>query len=293
MIQNTPLVYDAVPNIKKQMPGTTVMDLIHSVAEKPDGADLISTTRDGGGRMDLRIAISGVIRDRLVRLGISENKIRLIRNGIDLEHFSMAPRRVDSGPRHILFAARLDSNKRPALLVDIALSLARRRGQLDFRFVVAGDGPEEDSLRRRVHETATGHLFVFCGQVPDLRPLLMDTDVVVLLSRNEGIPMVILEAFASGLPVVASDVGAIQEVVDDADGILIENGEAEADRFAAAIDGLLDHPELRTKMGIEGRRRVEAEYDRARFRQVYRELFRELLTQRRKTECNCHSPSSN
>jgi glycosyltransferase involved in cell wall biosynthesis len=173
----------------------------------------------------------------------------------------------------ILFAGRLDPVKRPLLLAAIALALRVRRPQEDFRFVVAGDGPEEEPLRRRVRRAGIAHLFEFLGQVPDLAPVLAAADLVLVPSKNEGIPLVILEAFAFAKPVVASDVGAVGEVVQPASGILIARSPAEARAFAEAIDLLLSQPPLRERMGLAGRRKVEAEYDLRMARQGYRELF--------------------
>jgi glycosyltransferase involved in cell wall biosynthesis len=118
--------------------------------------------------------------------------------------------------------------------------------------------------------------FELLGHVPDVAPLLADAALLVLTSRAEGIPLVVLEAFAARRPVAASDAGAVREVVDASTGIVIPDGEATAAEFAKAIDALLNAPDLRARMGEEGRRRVEARYGSERFCQTYRELFRSL-----------------
>jgi glycosyltransferase involved in cell wall biosynthesis len=97
--------------------------------------------------------------------------------------------------------------------------------------------------------------------------------LVVITSSNEGIPFVLLEAFASGKPVVASDVGAIREVLDDSNGVLIPPVHGEAEAFAAAIRRLLSDPDLRTTKGLNGRRKVEADYDRPKTLEAYREVI--------------------
>lgn len=277
LIQNTPKIYSAMPDLKRCRPGMPVIDVMHSVAVDPDGQDLVTMTREAAPSLDLRIPISGVIRDRLVRHGTGPERIRLIRNGVDMEGIAVAPLRPESAARQILFAGRLDANKRPTLLVDIAEALWHRRGKPDFRFLVAGSGPEEERLRARIRAAGMDAQFVTLGHVPDLRPLFSDTDLLILVSRNEGIPLVILEAFACGRPVVASNVGAVEEVVNASTGILVETGPGEAERFAAAIDGLLNDGGLRQRLGTEGRRRVEAEYSLERFRREYRAVFDELL----------------
>jgi glycosyltransferase involved in cell wall biosynthesis len=84
---------------------------------------------------------------------------------------------------------------------------------------------------------------------------------------------VLLEALASGKPVVASNVGAIGEVLDKSCGFLVDVKKGEAEEFAQRIQTLLEDPGLRETMGENGRRKVEADYDRAQSRRMYRELF--------------------
>ena len=94
LVQNTLEAYGAIPQLKKDSPGTKVMDLIHAVDQE---WDVISATAEIAGHIDTRIVISEAARERLRRLGAREESIRLIRHGIDLQHFSPAPR--DTGPR--------------------------------------------------------------------------------------------------------------------------------------------------------------------------------------------------
>ena len=97
--------------------------------------------------------------------------------------------------------------------------------------------------------------------------------MVIIPSKSEGIPLVLLESLASGRPVIASDVGAIGEVLGPDTGFLIGAGADEAERFAEAIAALLDQPRLLESLGREGRRKMEAVYDIQDSRRAYRELF--------------------
>ncbi len=268
LVQNSLEAYGAIPQLRKDSPGTKIMDVIHGVDEE---WDVISATAGVARDIDTRVVASEAARERLLRLGAKPESVRLIRNGIDLRRFSPpAPR---NGPRRILLAARLDPVKRPLLAADIALALLRRRSQPDFQFVVAGAGPEGQPLRRRVRQLGVEHVFVFLGYVPDMASVLAESDVVIIPSENEGIPLVLLEALASGRPVIASAVGAIGEVLSKATGFLIGEGAREAERFAEAIAALLDQPALLEKLGREGRRKMEAEYDMQASRRAYCELF--------------------
>ena len=97
------------------------------------------------------------------------------------------------------------------MLAEIASRLRQHRGRDDFRFVVAGDGPEAARLRQRVRTIGLDGLFEFRGQVTDIAPELAACEVVVLPSRAEGIPLIVLEAFAASRPVVASAVGGFRK----------------------------------------------------------------------------------
>ncbi len=270
LVQNALPAYAAIPHLRRNLPGTRILDLVHAVG---DSWDLVSCTAPVANDIDVRIVISEAVRDHLRRFGTSEEKIRLIRNGVDAHRFLPVPLRPETGCGRILFAGRLDSIKRPLLLVEIARALCKLRPRENFRIVVAGDGPEEIPLRKQVCRARVDHLFEFLGHVPDIAPVLADSDLLVLPSRDEGIPLIVLEAFACGKPVVASDVGAIGEVVDRASGFLIAVQPGEVQAFAQAINRLLNDSVLREKMGMGGRRRVEAEYSLERAHEAYREIL--------------------
>jgi glycosyltransferase involved in cell wall biosynthesis len=208
----------------------------------------------------------------LIALGTAEVKILLVRNGVDLERFQPSAMPTASAVSQLLFAARLTPRKQPLLLADIARELSILRPQRDFRFVVAGDGPEEGRLRNRVHKLGLQAMFDFRGQVNDLAPLLAESDLLIHPSRSEGVPLVILEALASARPVVASKVGAIPEVLDSACGILVERFQVAAE-FARAIHSLLDQPQLRHNMGAAGRRKMEANHDIRKTLQTLHAVF--------------------
>jgi glycosyltransferase involved in cell wall biosynthesis len=269
VIQNSLPAYSVLPQIKERLPRIHIIDLIHSVDAH---WNLVAATRGADAALDVRVATSGVARRGLIAQGIAEDKIRLILTGVDLEHFD--PRAVAAdGPHRILFAGRLEAVKRPLLLAEIALRLRRHRGRDDFRFVVTGDGPEAAALRRRVRAHVLEPCFEFRGQVPDIAPELAACEVVVLPSKAEGIPLIVLEAFAASRPVVASAVGGVPEVVTPETGILVPPGAAEIEKFVAALDLLIGDPGLRRSLGANGRRMVEREFDRRRAAEAYRALF--------------------
>ena len=247
-----------------------LMDVVHAVDEN---WDLISVTAGLAAQIDVRVAVSDAVRSRLLACGTPEGHISLVRNGVDLERFRPSLEAARQERKQILFAGRLDPIKRPSLLVDIAGELLSLRKKADFVFVVAGEGPEASALRARVRRKGLEGVFEFLGHVEDMPPLIAAADIVLLPSRSEGVPLIVLESLACATPVLASKVGALAEVVDSSCGVLIEPAGGEASTFAAAIDRLLNHPDLCRKMGEAGRKKVAAEYDLRRAREAYARLF--------------------
>lgn len=267
LIQNSLYGYSALPHIKKMLPGIEVFDVIHSV----DGAwDQIASIAGMAAHIDRRVAMSEAVRQRLLAGGTPGSKILRVRNGVDLERFQPTP--VSSQPtKSILFAARLDPVKRPHMVADIALLLLRLRPRHDFRFVIAGDGPERKRFERLVHKLGLDAYFDFRGQVADLAPLYAAADIVLLTSRSEGVPLVVLEALASARPVVAGRVGSIPEVLDADCGVLMDR--PDAFKLARAIHSLLNNPGLREKMGAAGRKKMEKGHDMRETREAFASLF--------------------
>jgi glycosyltransferase involved in cell wall biosynthesis len=268
LVQNSLFGYAAIPFIKQIAPSTRTIDVIHAL---DDAWDQVSATARSASSFDLRVAVSDAVRDRLLAAGTPPDRIRLIRGGIDLQRFRPAPTR-NAGVRQILFAGRLDPVKRPLLLVEIAENLLRLDKQRLFQIVVAGDGPELPALYQRTEQKHLETFFHFLGQVDDLAPVMRDADVLILPSRSEGVPLVLLEAMACARPVVASRVGGIPQIVDATCGILVDSTQPAA-AFAAALDLLLRDPDRRDFMGHAGRKRVEASYDLRTARAAYAEIL--------------------
>ena len=267
LLQNSLFGYAALPHLRRLSAGTKLIDIVHNIDES---WDLLAATAQAAGCLDVRVAISDLIRRRMIAAGTPADRIRLLPSGVDLDRFSPTP---GHSTHQVLFAGRLDPVKRPLLLVEIAGQLAALRQQRDFRFVIAGDGPEEEALRRRIRQAGRDDVFELRGQVDDLAPLYAASDVLILPSRSEGVPLVILEALASARPVVASNVGGVAEALNASCGFLIDPAPGEAAAFAKALDTLLNQPELRARLGAEGRRKVEAHYDARHARAAYAGLF--------------------
>ena len=187
----------------------------------------------------------------------------VVPNGIDLDRFSADP---DPVPGRVLMVGRLASPKRHDLAVE-ALALVP-----EAELHLVGDGPlasSVDSLARSLGVEARVHAL---GPRDDVPELLSHAACALLLSDYEGWPLVLMEAMAAGVPVVASAVGGVPELVEHGrTGLLVEPGRAEP--VAAALAELLSDPERARRMGEEGRRvareRLSRETMTARLVELY------------------------
>ena len=200
-----------------------------------------------------------------------EDKTVVIPNAVDVR---VAPRAnpVRPTPR-ILAVGRL---KAPKDFLTLIRSL--RAVRAPFEAMIVGDGPDRVQLEDEIRARGLSEQVRLAGERSDVPELLAASDVFVLPSRSEGMPVSVLEAMAAGLPVVASRVGGLAEqVVDGETGLLVQPGDPA--ELAAALERVLTDPSMRLRLGATGRARAEQAFDVDRFRRAHLELYsRELAT---------------
>jgi glycosyltransferase involved in cell wall biosynthesis len=207
------------------------------------------------GRASLRwprtlVANSRAGAENAVRLGVPRGRVRLLPNVVDTDLFRPAASRPP-GPPRILACGRLAPEKRFDRFLRLAAALPGAR----FRLV--GDGPLRASLEGEAEELGLRpERFLFLGERAEVAPLLREADLLVLTSEREGTPNAVLEAMASGVPVVATDVGGVSELVEHgATGLLVPEGDEGALR--EAVERLLSSEAGRRSMGERARAAAE------------------------------------
>jgi glycosyltransferase involved in cell wall biosynthesis len=173
------------------------------------------------------IAVSEAVATHLRRYRGLEDRIRVVPNGVDHDAFRPAePRPSGNGGRvSVLFVGRLVPNKGPDLSIE-ALATLRREG-LPVSLTVVGDGPMRPSLERRVRELGLGDVVDFTGFTGDVSEKLRAADVFVRPTLTEGMPLAVLEAMASRVCVVASDVPGNASLIRHGEsGLLFPAGDA-------------------------------------------------------------------
>lgn len=237
-----------------------VFATVHSTGEVKRPAQAIWSRIAASVRVRTLAVSNAVAHSFADRTGVSSQAIEVIPSGRDLARFrspdlplGQVAHQIGVAPtaRLIAFVGRLVSEKRPIDFVDIATRLAWRH--TDAVFVIAGDGPLRRATEERVRTQGLTSRFRFLGRFDDIPSLMQLASVLVLPSETEGLPLVLMEAAAAGLPVVASDVGGVSEIVEnDVSGYTVRAGDL--DHFAERIDRILSTPQLREKLAAQSRR---------------------------------------
>jgi glycosyltransferase involved in cell wall biosynthesis len=207
-------------------------------------------------------------------------KLDVIHCGIDPDVFRPAAETGPSGGAlRLACVGTLHEVKGQHFLVDACRRLAQRGVELRCDFV--GDGPDRASLERAARAAGLGERVRFLGSLPreQVAACLREADVAVVPSvptrdgRREGIPVALMEAAASGKPVVASRLSGIPEAIEHgAEGLLVPPGDAEA--LADALAALAADPELRRRLGAAARERMLRDFDLARNARALASRFR-------------------
>jgi glycosyltransferase involved in cell wall biosynthesis len=196
--------------------------------------------------------------------------LHVVHCGVDPEFY--APREHEGPGTHLVFVGRLAAAKGLPILLDALARLKDR--QPPVRLTLVGAGAERTDIEARVRAQGLDDHVHFAGyQTPtQVAEWLRSADVFVLPSLAEGVPVAAMEAMAAGVPVIATRVGGLYELIDDGvSGFLVPAAAPRA--LAARIAELLDSAELRNRVGHAGREKVRAEFDRASETARLRRLF--------------------
>ncbi len=233
--------------------------------------------------VDAWIAVSPSVADGLLGLGVPPRRLTVVPNGIELGRAGTPSRpatRVPAhrgAPRTILTIAQLRPQKGHDVLLE-----AMTRLPADVRLVLAGDGPLEATIEAAIGRLGLRERVERLGHVDDVGPLLAAADVVVLPSRYEGLPLVLLEAMDAGRPIVGTDVPGTRDlVVDGETGLLVPADDPAA--LAAAITRVLADRALAGRLVEAGRTCVRDRHDATAMAAAVGDRYRSVLASGRRT----------
>lgn len=254
----------------------TVVDLVHSEGGEEDkgGTPAFSSTFDK--YIKKRIVISDRLKQLYInKYAINPDKIVVIRNGVDLspnnELYDVVTDEKLEGfmrrERIVCWVARVSSEKQPLELIELAKKMT------EFNFLLIGDG----NLLEDVKRSSLGlDNFYVTGALSNTltKKLISISDVLVLTSQFEGVPMVILEAMSLGIPVVSTNVGAIKEIIDDkVDGFLCDPKRIQADMPDMINRAYAE----RNEIGNKSIQKIRTKFSKNIMQSEYLKLFNELV----------------
>lgn len=239
-------------------------------------------------RTDSMIAVSMAVKDEICkRDSIDPAKVEVIYNGIEVERFKVPDAeekrraKVALGLEPDIIVAgtisRLSKQKGHTYLLRAFADLTRSFPEL--KLLVVGSGPLEDELKSQAEKLGLSESVIFTGARRDVPEILKALDIFVMPSLWEGFPVSLLEAFATGLPVVVSPVGGVVDAVKDrVSGLYVEP--EDVDGLVAQISKLLKDNEMATGLGTEARKVVEESFSVSCMVDSLAELYTDVLARR-------------
>jgi glycosyltransferase involved in cell wall biosynthesis/phage gp46-like protein len=267
--------YEYLPVLRDRHPKLRVVDLLfNSVGHT-------ANNRRYARYIDMNLVENLDVRNWLIAAGENPQRIETVASGVDLEKYAPGPRSAELQqygirPDDLIigFSGRWSEEKDPLAIIEIA---SRIPAEIPVVFVMTGSGPMARQVIDRIAQSGlpAGRILV-CGAVPDMATYLRSYDVLLLPSRIDGRPNVVMEALACGVPVVASRVGALPELVGDGvHGYLCEPGAY--DQFASRIMELVRDQALLTRLKQAARTHAEQDFNVLNMQNAYARILDRLV----------------
>ncbi|MEN3056813.1 MAG: glycosyltransferase family 4 protein [Candidatus Methanosuratincola petrocarbonis] len=220
------------------------------------------------------IAVSKAVKEELIKHYSFKGIVNVIPNGIDVEMFKPDKKKKDNRKR-VIFSGRLVAIKGPQLVIEAIPYVLRNHRDTIFTFIGAGNKEPYERMLREKGISKNNYEFYY-SEYPNMPKFYNSGDILVLPSLLESFPMSIIEAMACGLPVVASDVGDVAELIKDGKtGYLIRKGDYQA--LAEKINQILGDEKLQRNMGQNARNLIERRFSLNIMGQKTFKVYQEIL----------------
>lgn len=271
-------------------------DVIGLIASKMAGIPVVATAH---GFTDVSRAVSAyekldrwalksffkkviVVTDSVLK-GFPADKKRIISNGINIGHYAVDGKKgailrkkfhIAGGEILIGMIGRLSREKNQKMLLEAVYPIMR--DNVDVKVIIVGDGPKRDELKQFGEARHMTDRIIFTGILQDTVPVYSAIDIFVLSSQTEGVPLTILEAMASEVPVVATRVGGVPNIIEDGQtGFLVDSKDTQALR--GRIEELINDREKGQQLAKSAYIFVKDHYSEGKMSDAYKKVYREVL----------------
>ncbi len=284
-ITNSETAYWATKNIKKLNPTTRIYDLLHTHGTKIDNDAYLKISMPFDEYIDKRIVIDEYLKDYYCnKYPVDENKVFVIYNGLDKSKVinldskkDKLMARIDKRKKIISYVGRLDSDKSPIRLVDIAIKI--NENKLPIVINVVGDGTLRKDMEKKAQKNKIlNKTIYFYGRTDKPEQIISKSDFTILVSDNEGIPMSVLESMDLAIPPIAPAVGGIPEIISDkTDGFLVDinSKKNETEKIQAFFEAIVEANNLSDSEYINmknlSKKKIKNKF--RKMAEIYRHLF--------------------
>jgi glycosyltransferase involved in cell wall biosynthesis len=270
--------YDLLPELKKDFPNLKIVDQLFNEYGH------IANNRKYAKLIDMNILASQIIQDILLQeYQESDKKTRVLVHGVDTQT-EFNPVNIDQQViRNIIpqdkfivsYMGRFSEEKCPLKFIDIVNKL---RDHKDIYFLMLGNGSEYESAKLKISKLGLHDKIYVPGFVDDNKPFLKATDLLIIPSRIEGIPIILMEALSLGVPVVASKIGGIPDIItDEYNGFVYDPNNT--DDFVNKIIEVYSDKNLQNQLKINARNYAEEKLDISKMNNEYLNIFLDLANQ--------------
>ena len=268
--------YDLLPDIKRDFPNLKIVDQLFNECGH------IDNNRKHSDLIDLNILANQVIENILIhKYQESKDKTRVIVHGVDTQD-EFNPMNIDENiiqnviPQDkfiISYMGRFSEEKCPLKFVKMVDQL---RSYEDIFFMMIGNGPEYESVKQRITNLRLEDKIYLPGFVEDNKPFLKVTDLLIIPSRIEGIPIILMEALSLGVPVIASQIGGIPDIItNEINGFVCNPNNI--DDFVERIKQIYSDQYLYQKLKLNARNYAVGNLDFSRMNREYLKIFLDLV----------------
>jgi glycosyltransferase involved in cell wall biosynthesis len=239
------------------------------------------------------VTVSHACLEQLRSKGVDTEKIKVLHNAVPVGYGSKADRElhgdslraslgIPPGAKVILSVGRLSKEKNQVALIE---AIGALKGPLSPYLVIVGEGPEQDAIAQRAQALGLSRRLIMAGLQTDVRPFYTFADAVVISSTSEGSPNVLLEALAAGVPLVATAVGGIPEMVRDGEhALLVQDGNNK--EMANAIARILSDSALAQRLIENGKFLVRTKFSPIERARTLSEMYQGILESKRSGTCH-------